>query len=93
MPNPGDRVYKISRISVDKDGERCKVELLTGTVPEAGETQFRSQMVQIDLTSDAPNSLAAANEAAYAAFKAAVATALVSENEPIGVVTGATLIP
>lgn len=93
MADPGDRVYKINRITIDRDGGRCKVELLTGTVPEAGETQYRPQMVQLSLKANAPNSTAVANAAAYTAFVAAVAGALVSENEPIEIVTGATLIP
>ena len=49
-------------------------------------------MVIINLKADAPNSAAAANAAAYAAFKAAVEAALTTENEPIDIVTGATLI-
>jgi hypothetical protein len=82
----GDRVYKIGRITLDTvTGDRCRVEVLLGVVPPSGDTVFTPRMIAIDMSGgDAA--------VAVAAFRAAVATSLTTQEEPDERIVGATLI-
>jgi len=79
-PAPGSRVYKITKISLEDEGAKCRVTFAIGVVPVSGETKFGNDGASVEITGPE-----------LAAFRGAVAAKLLAS--PPACIAGATLLP
>ena len=62
MPNPGENVFRIGRITIDEAGQ-CRVEFRCGVQPISGDPQLQSRVVMVDLEAQNPDAVAAFRDA------------------------------